>query len=297
MSISAVILTYNEEKHITRCIESIITFVDKIYILDSFSTDRTLNLLEKYENVEVKQQKFVNHATQFNDALRIFKLDSSWIMRIDADEYVDPILATWISSQVPSLPLNVSGIYLNRYMTFMGRTLENGGMDSYWILRIWRNGLGKCEQRWMDEHIVLSGGTTVRAEGRLFDHNLNTLSWWAHKHVDYSTREAIDVLTSNKNRSYTVIPSLFGEKSERIRYLKNKYNKLPLFVRPFFYFLYRYFILMGFRDGKQGFLWCILQGFWYRIMVDAKVYEINKASIESRRSISEVIKEKYGYEI
>ncbi|MHA6604789.1 glycosyltransferase family 2 protein [Photobacterium damselae] len=297
MTISAVILTFNEEKHIRRCIESLIPLVDKICILDSHSNDRTLDIASEYDFVEIKKNKFLNYATQFNKALDIFDIKSDWVMRIDADEYIDSESSSFLRDNISTLSNDINGIYLNRYMTFLGRLMVHGGMDSYWMLRIWRNGYGRCEQRWMDEHILLSSGNTVKAAGKLVDDNLNTLSWWSHKHVDYSTREAIDILLKEKDSSQQLKADFFGSKSEKIRFLKNSYNKLPLFIRPFFYFIYRYFIKMGFRDGKEGFLWCIFQGFWYRMMVDAKVFEIKKFAKLENKSISVVIKEKYGYEI
>ncbi|ELI6450158.1 glycosyltransferase family 2 protein [Photobacterium damselae] len=295
--ISVIILTYNEEKHIRRCIESIIPFANKIFILDSFSTDRTLDIVSEYDCIEIKQNKFINHAIQFNTALDVFAIESNWIMRIDADEYIDSECSSFLKDNISTLSNGINGIYINRYMTFLGRLMLHGGMDSYWMLRIWRNGYGRCEQRWMDEHILLSSGNTVKATGKLVDDNLNTLSWWSHKHVDYSTREAIDILLKERDSSKQLKADFFGSKSEKIRFLKNSYNKLPLFIRPFFYFIYRYFIKMGFRDGKEGFLWCVFQGFWYRMMVDAKVFEIKKFAKIENKSISVVIKEKYGYEI
>ncbi|WP_188007795.1 glycosyltransferase family 2 protein [Photobacterium damselae] len=297
MTITAIILTYNEEKHIRRCIESLIPLVDEILILDSYSNDKTLDIASEYDLIEIKQNKFLNYATQFNKALDIFDIKSDWVMRIDADEYIDSACSSFLKDNILTLSNDINGIYLNRYMTFLGRLMLHGGMDSYWMLRMWRNGYGRCEQRWMDEHILLSSGNTVKATGKLVDDNLNTLSWWAHKHVDYSTREAIDILLKEKNSSKQLKADFFGSKSEKIRFLKNSYNKLPLFIRPFFYFIYRYFIKMGFRDGKEGFLWCVFQGFWYRMMVDAKVFEIKKFAKLENKSISVVIKEKYGYEI
>lgn len=296
-SISAVILTFNEEVHIKRCIDSLLEVVEHIYVMDSFSTDSTLDILSCYENVTVKNNKFINHATQFNHALDEFNIESDWIMRIDADEYIDRELAMFLNENIMKIKPSTSGILVNRYMTFMGKLLTHGGMSSYWILRLWRNGLGRCEQTWMDEHIILSSGQTVKADGKLIDNNLNTLSWWAHKHVEYSTREAIDIIQRELNQQHNIVKgNFFASKSERIRFLKNIYNKTPLFSRPFFYFFYRYFLLCGFLDGTRGFLWCIFQGFWYRMMVDAKVFEL-KSHVRKGFNIKEVIKIKYDYEI
>lgn len=296
-SICAVILTYNEEVHISRCIESIYDVVDRIYVMDSYSNDSTMEIISKYSKVEVRQNKFLNYASQFNFALDSFSISSDWIIRIDADEYVSDELKLFLKNDILHVPENVNGICFNRLMTFMGKLLRYGGMSSYWALRMWRNGYGRCEQSWMDEHIILSSGSLAKAKGMLVDDNLNNLSWWAHKHVDYSTREAIDVIQREFNQQDNIIKSnFFGSKSERVRFFKNIYNRLPLFIRPFIYFLYRYILLFGFLDGKQGFLWSILQGFWYRTMVDAKVLEI-KSLTGKDKNIKEVVKSRYGYEI
>lgn len=295
--ISAVILTFNEEMHIQRCIESLLDVVDHIYVMDSFSTDSTLDILSEYKNITVKKNKFINHAIQFNHALDEFDISTDWVMRVDADEYVDADLANFLNHDIVSISSSTTGVFFNRHMTFMGKLLSHGGMSSYWMLRLWRNGYGRCEQTWMDEHIILSSGDTLKANGKLIDDNLNTLSWWAHKHVDYSTREAIDIIQRELNQQNNTIEAKpLGSKSERIRFLKNLYSKTPLFVRPFIYFIYRYFIRVGFLDGKQGFLWCVFQGFWYRMMVDAKVFEL-KSLVHKGLDIKAVIKLKYGYEI
>lgn len=296
MSLSAVILTYNEEKHIDRCIKSLSEIVEDIYILDSFSNDNTLNILLKYPHVHVKQNKFINYATQFNEALDLFEIDSTWVLRIDADEVLDSSCVEWIQSNLSLITDDINGIHLNRYMKFMGRLMVHGGMSSYWALRIWRNGFGRCEQRWMDEHILLTSGETIKASGKIIDENLNTLSWWSHKHVDYSTREAIDVLL-NESTTNQIKSNFFGTNSERLRFLKGVYNRIPLFIRPFVYFIYRYIFKAGFLDGIEGFLWCFLQGLWYRILVDAKIFEIKSCAKKENKSLKLVIKEKYGYEV
>lgn len=298
MSVSAIILTYNEAKHIKRCVDSLISVVDKIYVMDSYSTDDTIDILSKYEIVEIKKNKFINYSKQFNYALETFNVNSEWVLRIDADEYIDSELIDFLNAKLDDIPNDVSGVFFNRYMKFMGKLLCHGGMSSYWMLRMWRNGRGRCESTWMDEHIVLSYGKTIKATGKLIDHNLNNLSWWSHKHVDYSTREAIDILSTSTNISNNKLNGrLFGSKSERIRFFKKIYNTIPLFIRPFCYFFYRYFLALGFLDGFQGFVWCVLQGFWYRFMVDAKVYEIRNKAKELNIDIKNVIKNIYGYEV
>lgn len=293
MSISAIILTYNEEMHIKRCIDSIHDVVDEIFVIDSYSTDNTLSILNQFENVSIFQHEFINHATQLNVALDYFKIQTDWIFRIDADEYIDNELKCYLSNDIADIPESVTGVNFNRYIKFLGRTLKYGGMSSYWILRLWRNGCGKSEQRWMDEHVILSHGDTINAKGKLIDDNVNSLGWWAHKHVDYATKEAIEVLIAQSS-SCDLKADFFGTSSERKRFLKNQYNKMPLFIRPFVYFLYRFIFKLGFLDGKQGLIWCFMQGCWYRMMVDSKIFEL-KSSTD--RDIKSTIKKLYGYDI
>ncbi|MFH4484126.1 glycosyltransferase family 2 protein [Vibrio diabolicus] len=294
--VSAIILTYNEELHIKRCIESIIDSVDHVFVMDSYSNDDTLKILRSYKNVTVAQNEFKNQAQQLNYAIDYFDITSDWVFRIDADEYIDNEFSCFLKEELPLVKNDVNGVYINRKITFLGKTLKYGGMSTYWNLRLWRHGFGYCEQRWMDEHIVLSSGRSIKAKGVLYDHNLNNLSWWAHKHVEYSTREALDIIQKDLDGKQSgVKPSLIGSKTERTRFFKLLYNNTPLFVRPFIYFILRFFLQAGFMDGKQGFIWCFLQGFWYRFMVDSKIYEIKKES--THNDIRSVIKKMYNYEI
>jgi hypothetical protein len=149
----------------------------------------------------------------------------------------------------------------------------------------------------MDEHIVLLEGQTVEFENDFIDHNLNNLSWWSQKHIGYSIREAIDLLDIEFN--------IIGKKEEgqltpqalEKRNRKLKYAEQPLFLRAFFYFLYRYFFKLGFLEGKEGFLWHFLQGWWYRTLVDAKIYEIKKACGNDPEKIKEYLRITYNIQL
>ncbi|MFI3245173.1 MAG: glycosyltransferase family 2 protein [Ferrimonas sp.] len=297
--ITAIVLTFNEQLHIRRCIESLLPVVDRIVVVDSHSTDNTLAILAEYPGVVVIPHAFHNHAAQVNFAIaQLSATEADWLLRIDADEYLDARLAAFIQQEVQGLPPAVTGVYLNRKMRFLGQLLQYGGMSDYWILRLWRHGLAHCEPRWMDEHMVLTQGDSRQAPGCLIDDNLNALSWWARKHVDYATREAIAVLQQRYERpAENALPARFwGSPSERTRYLKLRYLRLPLFIRPIFYFMYRYLFRCGFLDGKSGFLWHVLQGFWYRIMVDANLYEITK-NARNKEEVKTYVSEKHGYKI
>jgi glycosyltransferase involved in cell wall biosynthesis len=298
MSISIIILTYNEEENIRTCLENSKRLTDKIYIIDSFSTDKTLDICKEY-GCEIHQHKFENQARQLNWALENVDINEDWILRLDADEFMTEELINEIKNKIESVDENISGIFLKRRLYFLDKWMKRGIYPAY-ILRLWRNKKAICEERWMDEHMkILSGATTI-FDNDFIDNNNKNLTWWINKHNNYATREAIEVLNSKFNlMNVNIVEANFwGTQEQRKKWIKkNIYSKLPLGVRPTLYFIYRYFFKLGFLDGFRGFLFHCMQGFWYRLLVDAKVYEIEKKSKEMNLTINEVIKKEYGIEL
>lgn len=277
-SITAIILTFNEEQHIARCIESIRSNVERICIVDSFSTDRTIEIAEKL-GVEIFQNSWVNYATQFNWGLDNCNIQTDWSMRIDADEYLDHELQSKLSCWMKEGKLNVDALYLKRKIVFLGHPILHGFFYPSMMLRLWRTGSGRIEQRWMDEHVILENPVTETLGGDLVDENLNDLSWWINKHNGYATREVYDmvsVLEHSDAGTSSTLSSLTGQ-AARKRLLKEKlYARLPPTFRASLYFLYRYFIGRGFLDGKPGFYFHFMQAFWYRTLVEAKLFELQR---------------------
>jgi glycosyltransferase involved in cell wall biosynthesis len=296
--ISVIILTHNEEKHIERCIKSLQLITDKIFIVDSFSTDNTVQIATAL-GAKVVQNTWVNYAKQFNYGIEHNPFKTDWLMRMDADEYILPELADEINAKLTYLPDDIAGIYIKRRVVFMEQWIKRGGYYPIWLLRIWRNGQGICEESWMDEHIKVFKGQTIQFEHDLTDHNLNNLTWWTQKHNMYAIREVIDLLNIRYNftNAEIVEPNLFGSQEQRKRYLKIKYASLPLFTRPFLYFIYRYFIKLGILDGKKGLVWHFLQGFWYRFLVDAKVFEVYLRAGKDKQKIIEFFKKEYDKDL
>ena len=276
--LTVVILTYNEERHIARCLNSIRSIATDIVVVDSFSTDRTLAIAEEL-GARVLQRKFVNYAQQFQWALDHSSIKTSWIMRLDADEIIEPDLVEEVRRKLPSLGAEVAGVNLKRKHIFMGRWIRYGGRYPLILLRIWRNGHGRIENRWMDEHMIVWGGRTVTFDGGFLDHNLNDLTFFTDKHNKYATREAIDIL-NQRYALFTRDEDLSSQASWRQaaikRWMKERvYNRLPFCVGPLGYFLYRYVFQLGFLDGEPGLIYHFLQGFWYRFLVGAKVAEFD----------------------
>lgn len=294
--ISVIILTLNEEKHIERCIKSLQLFAKNIFIVDSYSTDRTVEIAESL-GAKVYLNKWPgNHAKQFQWGLDNCSIDTTWVMKMDADEYVLPELSNEITTNLMRLGNDITGIYIKRRVFFLGKWIRYGGYYPTWLLRIWKYDKGHMEQRWMDEHIKLSSGKTVQFENDLVDDNKNNLTWWTEKHNNYATREAVDLLNIIYNfKSYDEVePNIFGTQEQKKRWLKIKYAKLPLFLRPIIYFTWRYFLKLGFLDGKAGFIWHVLQGGWYRFLVDAKINEIYFNAGKKRKDIETFLFNEYG---
>lgn len=278
-TIAAIILTKNEEKHIVRCLESIRDVCDDIVVVDCFSDDRTAELAESL-GARVVRHPWKNYATQLNYGIYQCDISADWIWRIDADEFIEGGLGLAVKEFVQTAPDGVNGIYVRKRIDFMGRPLLHGGWYPSYHLKVWRRVHGECENRWMDEHIKLFDGKTVTInDGNQVDANLNDLTWWTEKHNGYATREMVDMLLMEyglDDASQEVSPRFFGTEEQRKRWLKVKYIKAPLFFRPFVNFTIRYILKGGFLDGREGFVWHFLQGFWYRYLVDAKIYELKK---------------------
>ncbi|MCM4155364.1 glycosyltransferase family 2 protein [Gramella sp. AN32] len=292
VSLSAIILTFNEEIHLQRCIDSLKNVCEDIIIVDSFSKDKTKDIALK-NNARFVQNKWINHAIQFNWALENCDIKKDWILRLDADEYLTPALQDEIIEKLNLIDLSVTGIMLPLQRIFMNRHLKKG-YDEIKLLRIFRNGKGKSENRWMDEHISLSEGLTIEFSNSLADHNLNSLHWWTTKHNGYSIREAIDLLDIELGIvTHKKEISKISAQAAKKRKLKKNYAHKPLFLRAFIYFIYRYFFRLGFTEGKEGFLWHFLQGWWYRTLVDAKIYEIKKACGNDKEKIKDYIQKQY----
>lgn len=277
-SITAIILTFNEAKHLQRCIDSIHSLTSDVVVVDSLSTDGTA-AIAKQNGAKVLERAWENnHSTQFNWALTQLPLDTQWVLRIDADEILTPQLVSQIQLALEKMNPEVVGIRFQRKMVFQGYLLKYGGMGSNQILRMFKFGHGKSESRWMDEHIKVDG-PYIDVSGAIIDDNLNSLDWWIAKHNNYASREAVDLL--NLKYQFMQIDRLEVDAGRSSAGLKRKikegiYAKLPGGMRAYAYFLYRYIVLLGFLDQKTGRQFHYLQALWYRSLVDMKVAEVER---------------------
>jgi glycosyltransferase involved in cell wall biosynthesis len=291
--LTIVILTLNEEKHIERCLASAFQVARRVLVVDSFSTDQTVTIAQLL-GAQVWQHEFKNHAAQLAWALENLPIDTEWVMRVDADEVISPALAKEIPARLSAAVSPINGFMVPLYVRFHGATIRHGGYPQ-WQLRIWRRGKAEIEQRWMDEKIVVQGDVR-RMRNEYTDDNLNNIAWWTNKHNGYSTREAIDLL----NRKYGFLPvaadgSALTRQARYTRWLKdNLYVHLPLGARAFLFFAYRMIFRLGILDGRGGFVFHFLQGFWYRFLVDVKVWEVERRMSVENLNCVDAIRRQFG---
>lgn len=299
LDISVIILTYNEEIHICRCLENICPIAKKIFVIDCFSKDKTCEIAKTFNNVEVVQHQWPgNQAEQFNWALDNLSIETEWILRLDADEYLFPELIQELETELPKMPSSVSALSLSLARAYCGRVLKHGIVNGIWIVRIFRKGKARYEKRLMDEHLQILDGEIRQMKGQFVDDSHITFGEFVAKHNNYASREAVLLLDAEfslynlENKD-----SVYSKEVQAKRQQKNKYAKMPLFWRSIGYFLYRYIIKLGFLDGKEGFLWDFFQGLWYRMLVDAKVYEVKKACGNDKEKIIKYLSDHYGIQL
>ena len=268
--LTVIVLTKDEEANLPSLLASLVRLAAGIFVVDSGSTDRTVEIA-RAAGCRVVTNPFVNQAQQLNWAIDNLPIATPWVMRLDADERLTPELVEELRRVLPTLPEDVTGLYVKRQVWFWGRWIRHGGYYPTWLLRIWRNSCARCEQRWMDEHMVLLSGRAIRLQHDIIDENLKGLTFWTDKHNRYTDREVKDMLPPTDGKRQA---AYLGDQAGRRRWAKdNLYVRAPLFLRAFIYWFYRYFIRLGFLDGVPGLVFHFLQGFWYRFLVDAKIHE------------------------
>ncbi|RJR28188.1 glycosyltransferase family 2 protein [candidate division WWE3 bacterium] len=272
--LTTIILTYNEELNIKECIESVKHISKRIVVIDSFSNDKTI-MYAKEMGVEIFQNNFISHAKQFKYGLDISDIKTKWVFRIDADERLTKESAEEIERIcTENSETDINGIVVRFEVNFLGRKLRHGGIYPFSKLLVFKYGCGEIEDRNMDEHIYLTEGKSVELKNDSLHYDYKDLTFWVDKHNKYSSKEVLDyfqIVHINKNNKK------LNNSAKIKRFIKYKiYYRFPMGTRSFFYFFYRYILRFGFLDGKEGLIFAVLQAFWYRFLVDAKIYERQK---------------------
>jgi glycosyltransferase involved in cell wall biosynthesis len=277
VNLSVIILTRDEEKNLPFALDSLAGTGAEVFVIDSGSADRTCEIARD-RGCKVLSHPFETHARQLNWAIDNLALDTDWVMRLDADERLSEALKDELVQRLATFPPEVSGLMLKLRVFFWGRWIRHGGYYPTWLLRIWRKGAARCDDRAMDEHMLVSSGKIDKLENDIIDENRKGIAFWIDKHNRFSDNE----VASLQQAESLVTSGGAGAPTARKRLFKNRfYGRSPRFLRAFLYWFFRYFILLGFLDGLAGFVFHFLQGFWYRLVIDAKIHELERARTAS----------------
>ena len=275
--IAVIILVGREKLHIRRCLERLMPLEPRqIYVIESQPSDGTHEIAVEM-GVSTAFNKWPgNQAIQFNWALDHLPINASWILRLDADEYLFPetieelrgLLPRWNGEKVTAggLPHDVTSLSLSLSRYFCDKPIRFGNPEIE-LVRLFKRGYGRSAQSEMDEHIITSEGVQYKLKGKFVDHSLISMDDWREKHRNYAKREARMAVSGKANSN------------------KKLYYKLPPYLRAFAYFSYRYFIRFGFIDGYAGWMWHFWQGLWYRCLVD---WQIGRIRTETQRGCHDV---------
>lgn len=274
IDMTVIILTKNEQSNLAECLESLKNRFQRVIVVDSFSEDSTENIARQYKT-EFVQHKFVNYGAQFQWAITNLDISTKWIFRLDADER----LTTESLNEIADLSeknkdTDINGIIFPLEVSFLGKKLKHGGTYPFKKLCIFKTGKAFMEEREMDEQIILTEGISVEMKNISKHEDFKDLTFWINKHNWYASRAAKDYLYNLEQSGGDDYKPLDTPAKVR-RFLKyGLYYRLPSLFRTTAYFMYRYIFRLGFLDGYVGFLYAFFQAYWYRVLVDAKIYEM-----------------------
>jgi glycosyltransferase involved in cell wall biosynthesis len=270
----SVILTFNSESIIRETISQASKVKADILVIDSGSTDKTLDIVKSFKSCLLLERDFKNYSDQRNWSILLSKDKYEWQLHLDADEVLDEISISDINSKLDYTDLDAFMIKRRDY--FLGRMMRFSGLNP-WHLRLFKSDYVRCEDRLYDQHFVSVKDCKVGGlKGFMHDKNALSISEWIARHNRWSSMEAQQIFTDYGHGENLLQPNFFGCARERTRFYKSLYYKLPRVIRAFFYFLYRYFFRLGFLDGIEGLYFSLLQGLWFRLLIDIKLGELNK---------------------
>lgn len=265
MSISVLILTKNEQQDLPGCLESV-AWSDDIFVLDSFSTDKTVEVANKY-GVHVRQREFDGYASQRNFGLKLpFKYQ--WILILDADERIPPQLKGEIEEFLKNPPIQVAACRFRRRDIWWGVWLKHSQISPYFV-RVIKKGCAHYERE-INEVLCVQGDILDLKES--FDHFpfSKGLDHWLNKHNSYSRMEA-NLILENSIVKPSILMAIFSKDfNERRVHQKAIFYKLP--ARPFVKLIYMLVWRRGVFDGMAGIRYAILQSI-YEYLIVLKVKE------------------------
>lgn len=285
--LSVLVVTRNEELNLERCLASVHGFADQIFVVDSESSDRTREIARRFAD-EVHELPY-DHTRIipwiFQWGLDHLPIRNDWVLILEADQAVPAELREEIAALLARPEIAEDGFYIRRRQIFRGQWIRFGGYGRKRLLKLFRRGRGELDPVEQDTRVYVRGRVgTLRAPLDEWNLKEDAILFYLQKHLRYAEAFAQEELLRRQGGiDWKLTPKLSGTSDERTLWLKTRYYRLPLFIRPALYFFYRYVLLLGVLDGKNGFLFHFLQAFWFRLVVDVRLEELlRQAAAEGR---------------
>lgn len=283
--ITVVVLTHNESRNLESLLTSVSGWTADVFIVDSGSTDGTPHIAEE-AGARVLHHPFESHVEQWRWALENLPIETDWVLCLDADQSVtselrDELLVRFRAGADPD---GTDGFYVPRHQIFRGRRIRHGGYHRKYLLKLFRRDRVRFDSLDLIDHHFYVHGPTARLRGAIVEHNRkeDDITFWIEKHNRYAAAAAREeMLRSESDGRFPVAPSFSGSPSQRVNWLKDRWYRFPLYLRPFLYFVYRYVFRLGFLDGKEGFIFHFLHAFWYRLLVDIHLDDLRNPKLGS----------------
>jgi glycosyltransferase involved in cell wall biosynthesis len=278
--LTVLVVTRNEELNLERCLASVHGFADQIFVVDSESADRTREIARRFAD-EVRELPYDDTRIIpwiFQWGLDHLPIRNDWVLILEADQALPPALRAEIAALLARPEIAEDGFYIRRRQIFRGHWIRFGGYGGKHLLKLFRRGRGRLDPVEQDTRVYVSGRVgRLRAPLEEWNKKEDAILFYLQKHLRYAEAFAREELLRRTGRaSWTTPPRFFGTPDERVLWLKDRYYRLPLYLRPFLYFFYRYFFLLGVLDGKQGLVFHFLQAFWFRLVVDIRLEELER---------------------
>jgi glycosyltransferase involved in cell wall biosynthesis len=279
--VSVLVTTRNEEANLASTLAALDGWAGEVHVLDSESGDRTLEIAREHgcivTSLPYEHGRIIPWIFQWG--LEHLTLGHEWILLLEADQRLTEPLKREIAALLARPAIEENGFYLRRRQIFRGRAIRFGGYGGKRLLKLFRRGAGELDPVEQDTRVYVQG-KVGSLHGRLEEWNRkeDSILFYLEKHLRYA--EAFAQEEHRRRRESLAFKGrarMLGTPDERILWQKRIWYRMPLFVRPFAYFFYRYFLLLGLLDGANGFLFHFLQAFWFRLVVDVRLAELRKA--------------------
>ncbi len=284
LPLTVLAVTRNEEWNIERTLASVHGWVEQILVIDSESTDATVEIASRYAD-EVHSLPYEHGRIIpwiFQWGLDNLAIRNDWVLILEADQSVTPALRTELEALFAA-PVPHDGYYLRRRQIFRGKPIRFGGYGGKRLLKLFRRDRAELDPVEQDTRVYVRG-SLGELHGLLEEWNRkeDAILFYLEKHLRYAEAFAQEELKRRRDKPpRKTQPRFLGTPDQRILWMKDLYQRLPLFFRPAVYFAYRYFALAGILDGANGFVFHFLQAFWFRLIVDIRLRELLRSGDRS----------------